>query len=91
MRLLMSRRLSLMRRYQGGISFGPEPTAAELAAAFGRSLDGAGKLQRPLPTVQRRRPLPCPRGRRPGRGGLSGLHRRPRKTGAERPVSFGTA
>ena len=38
-----------MRRYQGGISFGPEPTAAELAAAFGLSRTGPGNYNGPCP------------------------------------------
>ena len=38
-----------MRRYQGGISFGPEPTAAELAAAFGLSPTGPGNYNGPCP------------------------------------------
>ena len=49
MRLLVSRRLALMRRYQGGTSFGPEPTAAELAAAFGLSRTGPGNYNGPCP------------------------------------------
>ena len=48
-RLLVSRRLPLMRRYQGGISFGPEPTAADLAAAFGLSRTGPGNYNGPCP------------------------------------------
>ena len=38
-----------MRRYQGGISFGPEPTAADLAAAFGLSRTGPGNYNGPCP------------------------------------------
>ena len=38
-----------MRRYQGGMSFGPEPTAAELAAAFGLSRTGPGNYNGPCP------------------------------------------
>ena len=49
MRLLVSRRLSLMRRYQGGTSFGPEPTAADLAAFFGLSRTGPGNYNGPCP------------------------------------------
>ena len=49
MRLLVSRRLALMRRYQSGISFGPEPTAADLAAAFGLSRTGPGNYNGPCP------------------------------------------
>ena len=37
-----------MRRYQGGISFGPEPTAADLAAAFGLIKKG-GEYKGPCP------------------------------------------
>ena len=48
-RLLVSRRLALMRRFQGGMSFGPEPTAAELAAAFGLSRTGPGNYNGPCP------------------------------------------
>ena len=48
MRLLVSRRLALMRRYQGGISGGPEPTAADLAAAFGLIKKG-GEYKGPGP------------------------------------------
>ena len=44
MRLLVSRRLALMRRYQGGMSFGPE-----LAAAFGLSRTGPGNYNGPCP------------------------------------------
>ena len=91
MRLLVSRRLSLMRRFQGGTSFGPEPTAAELAAFFGLRRTGPGNYNGPCPL--------CSGDDRfhvhevDGRAvvGLSGLHRRPRKTGAERPVRRGDA
>ena len=38
-----------MRRYQGGMSFGPEPTAADLAAAFGLSRTGPGNYNGPCP------------------------------------------
>ena len=38
-----------MRRYQGGTSFGPEPTADELAAAFGLSRTGPGNYNGPCP------------------------------------------
>ena len=38
-----------MRRHQGGMSFGPEPTAAELAAAFGLSRTGPGNYNGPCP------------------------------------------
>ena len=57
MRLLVSRRLALMRRYQGGMSFGPEPTAADLAAAFGLSRTGPRGTP---PTLTTRRNCPRP-------------------------------
>ena len=38
-----------MRRFQGGMSFGPEPTAADLAAAFGLSRTGPGNYNGPCP------------------------------------------
>ena len=53
-----ARRLaSVMRRYQGGISFGPEPTAADLAAAFGLSRTGPRGTP---PTLTTRRNCPRP-------------------------------